>query len=187
MKTLRRFVLLTGVALATAVSSLPAAAFIKFDGVDGESRQKGREGWIELTSVSNLPPADAAATATAREAGSGLATGRRTYEPIKFHKRIDKASPLLAKALQAGTVFAALPVAIDGKDCVLTNARITKIESNTGIEVLSISFEKIEYAPTTRVSEDRPKPQAQGAVPAGRNTPSPQGPSTPPSGAGGPP
>lgn len=36
---------------------------------------------------------------TAREAGSGLATGRRQYEPIVIRKRIDKASPLLAKAL----------------------------------------------------------------------------------------
>jgi type VI secretion system secreted protein Hcp len=39
------------------------------------------------------------AVATAREAGSGLATGRRTYEPITCRKLIDKASPLLAKAL----------------------------------------------------------------------------------------
>lgn len=36
---------------------------------------------------------------TAREAGSGLATGRRQHEPITFRKRIDKASPLIAKAL----------------------------------------------------------------------------------------
>ncbi|MEL6329928.1 MAG: type VI secretion system tube protein TssD [Planctomycetota bacterium] len=34
-----------------------------------------------------------------RDAGSGLATGRRTYEPIVFRKRIDKASPLIAKSL----------------------------------------------------------------------------------------
>jgi len=31
---------------------------------------------------------------------SGLATGRRTYEPIVFRKRIDKSTPLLARALQ---------------------------------------------------------------------------------------
>ena len=36
---------------------------------------------------------------TAREKGSGLATGRRTYEPIRILKRIDKSSPLLAKSL----------------------------------------------------------------------------------------
>lgn len=36
---------------------------------------------------------------TAREASTGMATGERTYEPIRVVKRIDKSSPLLAKAL----------------------------------------------------------------------------------------
>ncbi len=36
---------------------------------------------------------------TAREKSSGLATGRRTYEPIVIRKRIDKSSPLLARSL----------------------------------------------------------------------------------------
>jgi type VI secretion system secreted protein Hcp len=34
-----------------------------------------------------------------REAGSSMATGRRQFDPILIHKRIDKASPLLHKAL----------------------------------------------------------------------------------------
>ena len=36
---------------------------------------------------------------TAREASTGMATGDRSYEPIKISKRIDKSSPLLSKAL----------------------------------------------------------------------------------------
>jgi type VI secretion system secreted protein Hcp len=36
---------------------------------------------------------------TAIDASSGMATGRRSYEPITIRKRIDKSSPLLAKAL----------------------------------------------------------------------------------------
>lgn len=36
---------------------------------------------------------------TAREAGSGVATGRRKYGPVTIRKRIDKATPLLFKAL----------------------------------------------------------------------------------------
>jgi len=36
---------------------------------------------------------------TAREASTGMASGQRTYEPLKITKRIDKSSPLLAKAL----------------------------------------------------------------------------------------
>ena len=36
---------------------------------------------------------------TARERSTGMASGRRTFEPIRIMKRIDKSSPLLARAL----------------------------------------------------------------------------------------
>lgn len=39
----------------------------------------------------------------AREAGSGIATGRRQYQPLLIRKRIDKASPLLMRAITALT------------------------------------------------------------------------------------
>lgn len=35
----------------------------------------------------------------AREAGSGIATGRRQYQPLLIRKRIDKSSPLLMRAI----------------------------------------------------------------------------------------
>lgn len=36
---------------------------------------------------------------SAREKGSGMATGRRTYDPIEVTKRIDQSSPILARSL----------------------------------------------------------------------------------------
>ncbi len=70
--------------------------YLKASGQDikGESTQTslGREGSIECVFYSQ-------SIRTAREAGSGMATGRRQYEPILIRKRIDKASPLLFKAL----------------------------------------------------------------------------------------
>lgn len=46
---------------------------------------------------------------TAREAGSGMATGRRQHEPFVIRKRIDKATPLIYKALTRNeTVDAAI-------------------------------------------------------------------------------
>lgn len=70
--------------------------YLKANGSDiqGESTQVslGRENSIECLSFRD-------SVRTAREAGSGMATGRRTYEPIIITKRIDKSSPLLAKAL----------------------------------------------------------------------------------------
>lgn len=51
-----------------------------------------REGSIECLSFED-------SVRTAREASTGLASGERTYGPITITKRIDKSSPLLAKAL----------------------------------------------------------------------------------------
>ena len=70
--------------------------FLKANGTDikGESTQTslGRENSIEILSyISEV--------VTAREIGSGLATGRRQHPPLFIRKRIDASSPLLIKAL----------------------------------------------------------------------------------------
>jgi type VI secretion system secreted protein Hcp len=70
--------------------------FLKANGKDikGESTQQsmGRADSIECVSYNS-------GVTSARETASNLATGRRQHEPIVIRKRIDKASPLLAKAL----------------------------------------------------------------------------------------
>ncbi len=76
--------------------------YLKANGTDvpGESTQTslGRENSIECVVFNS-------SVKTAREAGSGMATGRRQYEPIRILKRIDKATPLLYKALCENTVI----------------------------------------------------------------------------------
>jgi len=70
--------------------------YLKANGADikGESSQEslGRKDSIECLYYEQK-------VITAREAGSGMATGRRQYEPLLIRKRIDKSSPLLVKAL----------------------------------------------------------------------------------------
>lgn len=70
--------------------------YLKASGTEikGESSQTslGRQDSIECVFFEG-------SVKTAREAGSGRATGRRQYEPMLIRKRIDKSSPLLAKAL----------------------------------------------------------------------------------------
>lgn len=70
--------------------------YLKLNGADiqGESTQHsmGRENSIECVYYRQ-------SVVTAREAGSGMATGRRQYEPLLIRKRIDKSSPLIAKGL----------------------------------------------------------------------------------------
>lgn len=72
------------------------ALFLKSNNqsVPGESTisSLGREDSIECLSFED-------SVRTAREKSTGMATGRRTFEPVKFTKRIDKSSPLLARAL----------------------------------------------------------------------------------------
>ena len=76
--------------------------YLKANGTDiqGESTQTslGRENSIECVYYEQ-------AVKTAREAGSGMATGRRQYEPLLLRKRIDKSSPLIAKALVENQVI----------------------------------------------------------------------------------
>ena len=70
--------------------------YLKSNGADiqGESTQRslGRENSIECVYYEQE-------VMTAREAGSGMATGRRQYKPLTIRKRIDKSTPLIAKAL----------------------------------------------------------------------------------------
>jgi type VI secretion system secreted protein Hcp len=68
--------------------------------IKGESTQVslGRENSIECLEFNQK-------VLTARERGSGLATGRREYQPLTIVKRIDKASPLIEKALTQNQVI----------------------------------------------------------------------------------
>lgn len=78
--------------------------YLKANGTDikGESTQKslGRENSIECVYFEST-------VRTAREAGHGQSSGRRSYEPIVIRKRIDKSTPLLAKALTDNEVIEA--------------------------------------------------------------------------------
>lgn len=70
--------------------------YLKANGKDikGESTQEslGRKDSIECVGYEQ-------AVKTAREAGTGMMTGRRQYDPLRIVKRVDKASPLIKKAL----------------------------------------------------------------------------------------
>ncbi len=76
--------------------------FLKSNGNDikGESTQTsaGREDSIEVLFLDfNVM--------TARDAASGMASGRRQYKPLAIRKRIDKASPLILKSLSNNEVI----------------------------------------------------------------------------------
>jgi type VI secretion system secreted protein Hcp len=76
--------------------------YLKANGQDikGESTQAslGRKDSIECLYYES-------SVRTARETGSGMATGRRSYEPLVIRKRIDKSTPLIYKALVENQVI----------------------------------------------------------------------------------
>lgn len=107
--------------------------------IKGESTQTslGREGSIECLSFVD-------AVRTAREKGSTLATGRRTFEPISFRKRIDMSSPLLARSLCKNEV-------IEGE---FKFFRPNPAGDGTTEQFFSVKFKAGRIASITRVSPD---------------------------------
>ena len=170
------------------------AIYAKFDGVDGEARDKDHKGWIDLTSVSTrggdhdgwsdllsfsqgVSPSNsgkgeaasgrstgrrdaasgratgrrdaASGQATGRrDAASGMATGKRQHKPLNIRKRIDKASPMLAKALNSGNSIGnvTLQRVENGKTetMVLLNATVAAVRKNGPSETISLNYEKIQ-------------------------------------------
>lgn len=99
--TIRASALALSLALLGAASSAGAAAYIKFDGIDGESRDRAHSDWIELDSVSQVP---------LRPDPSGVGgPGCLAPEPgageLVVTKGLDASTPALHEALCAGTVF----------------------------------------------------------------------------------
>ena len=96
-----------GVAAASASASMTVALFLKSNGaeIQGESSiaSMGRANSIECLSFEG-------GMAIPRDAATGLARSRRTYEPIVFRKRIDKSSP--PSGLRAWATFICLAISL---------------------------------------------------------------------------
>jgi len=76
------------------------AAYIKFDGIDGEALDKSHKGWSDIASFGQavVQPGGGATGATRRR-------GDVIMEDIHCSKELDKASPKIAEAVCKGKVF----------------------------------------------------------------------------------
>jgi type VI secretion system secreted protein Hcp len=92
-------------------------AYLKIEGINGESEDDKHKQWIEVSNVMytvNQPRADTASTA------GGLTTGRAELYPISFQKLADIASPVLLQTCATGktiskAVFEFMRADSDGK------------------------------------------------------------------------
>jgi type VI protein secretion system component Hcp len=79
-KTVLSTVVVSGVLLAATASLAASDYYIKFEGVDGESKTRARAETIELQSWSF--GASQTGVVSPRDSASGLATGKRQHKPM---------------------------------------------------------------------------------------------------------
>ncbi len=81
-------------------------AFLKIDGIDGESTVQGYEKWIELLSFSwGVAASETAGGPAGGGGGGGGAAGRASPKAFSFMKLTDSASPNIFLKLCEGTPF----------------------------------------------------------------------------------
>ncbi len=140
-----------------------AGMFIRFEGVDGEARNKDHIGWCNALSFSqgqSLP---------AGSAGSPQ-RGNVVFEDIVVIKELDKASPKLAEAVCKGNVFPRVEIHLTNTDLVtyytyeLENVLIvgyriggSGYSEHIPTEEISLSFEEIKVTYTEIDEGGRPK------------------------------
>lgn len=143
------FVLASSVFLTARSANAAVDAYLKIDGIQGESTtSKGQwAGWIAVESVSF--PAEAV-----RDAASGMASGKRQHQPFVIMKQIDKASPLLVQACASGKHIPAMQVAyvnaagqvikrIEMTDAVILTTRKAGGSPGREMEEIQFTFQKI--------------------------------------------
>ena len=128
-----------------------SSAYIKYEGIDGESKSTGHEGWSEIVSFSQPMYKPGTSTDITRSRSDVV------IDDIVVIKQVDKASPKFAEALCIGKVFPKVEIHLtgpsEGSTCQgtfysyeLTNAMITSYKV-TGSNPLAYAL--IAPAPDT--------------------------------------
>ena len=75
------------------------AAYIKFDGIDGEAMDQGHKGWTDLSSFSQMITKPGQGTGATRRRGDVV------LDDLQCTKELDKSSPKIAESVCKGKVF----------------------------------------------------------------------------------
>jgi len=149
------------------------AAYIKFDGVDGESQDKDHKGWSDVTSFSQPihQPGKGATGATRRR-------GDVVLEDITVVKELDKSSPKLAESMCKGKVYPKVEIHLTASYTdagrvtyyayQLTNVLVTRyVISGAGqseqvpTEEMALNFEAIKVTYTEHDAAGKKKGQVE--------------------------
>ena len=148
-------------ALIGTVNDAEAAAFMKFEGVDGEATDKDHSSWSDLASFSQtITRGDPTADSTRQRAGA-------TLGDIVLVKELDKASPKLAESILTGKVFPKVEIhlassagtyfAYELKNVMVTSYSISGGADDRPTEQFSLNFEEIKVTYTELDSDGKSK------------------------------
>ncbi len=135
------------------------AAYIKFEGVDGEAQDKDHKSWSDLVSFSQAIHKPGTGTGSTRRRGDVV------LEDIVLVKELDKSSPKLAEAVCKGKVFPKVEIDVTASytdsgrvtyyKYELKNCQVVSYDlSGSGqaedvpMDTLSINFEEIKVTYT---------------------------------------
>ena len=145
------------------------AAFIKFDGIEGEAQDKDHKGWSDIISFSQgLSQPGGAATGPTRRRGDVV------MDDLHVTKELDKASPKIAEAGCSGKVFPKVEIhltasytdagrvtyyAYELKDVLVTSYQISGSgqAEDVPVEDITLNFEEIKVTYTEADSMGKKK------------------------------
>jgi type VI secretion system secreted protein Hcp len=134
-------------------------AFIKIDGIEGESTDDKHPGWIEIQSFGSGHSQTVSKTASSV---GGASAERADFHDFYFEKLLDKATPKLALASADGTHIDKITVELcrAGTDklkymeFIMTNCIISEYlvtgdgEDSFPLETIGVNYGKIQWAYT---------------------------------------
>jgi type VI secretion system secreted protein Hcp len=153
---------------------MPFDAFLKIDGMPGESTDDKHKDWIEVLSYNW--GASQLASATASSAG-GATAERANFQDFSIVKTLDKASPKLALACADGTHIKDVTIELcraggdkvkymeyKMSDCIISSVSVGGGGGGEPTESLTFNYGKIEW---TYVQQKRADGSGGGQVAAG--------------------
>lgn len=138
------FVLTSSVFWAAGTANAAVNAYLKIPGIEGPATAKDQwAGWIPVESVTFTSEA-------ARDAASGMASGKRQHQPFVITKQVDSASPKLFEAVSSGKHFATVQVAyVNARGQVIKRVEMSDVmlavrkAGGSQMEEVQFTFQKI--------------------------------------------